>query len=74
MSKIKIYDLEANNSELKELNYLEAVNITGGSDEEAESSQDIIQKAMEEAVMRSDILNNGNPTIFKQSNNGLPAK
>ncbi|MCC0179439.1 hypothetical protein I4641_20975 [Waterburya agarophytonicola K14] len=60
MSKIKIYQLKQTNSHLKELNAFETTKIVGGYDEETESSQDIIQKAMQEAVMRSDISLNAN--------------
>ena len=60
MSKIKISELRPIESDLKELNDLETANIIGGYDEEAESSQDIIQRAMQEAVMRRDIFRNSN--------------
>lgn len=60
MSKIKFFELKPNTSQLKELNDLELANIVGGYDKEAESSKEVIQKAMEEAVMRSDLSLNGN--------------
>jgi len=60
MSKIKISELRPIESDLKELNDLETASIIGGYDEEAESSQDIIQRAMQEAVMRSDLFRNSN--------------
>ncbi len=61
MSKIKFYELEVNSSELKELNDLETVSVIGGYDEEeVESTRDIIQRAMKEAVTRSDMSRNGN--------------
>ena len=60
MSKIKISELKPVKSDLKELNDLETASIIGGHDEEAESSQDIIQRAMQEAVMRSDLFRNSN--------------
>ncbi|MDJ0594026.1 MAG: hypothetical protein QNJ72_29275 [Pleurocapsa sp. MO_226.B13] len=63
MSKIKFYELEVNSSELKELNDLETLSVIGGyDDEEAESTRDIIQRAMKEAVTRSDMSRNGNNT------------
>lgn len=71
MSKIKIYELKVSDSEFTELNRLETVNIVGGCDEESESSQEIIQKAMQEAVNRSDLLNNGNPAILKKNSSNL---
>ena len=55
MSKIKILELKPNNSHLKELNIIEAANIVGGYTRETRSSKDIIQKAMQEAVIRSDM-------------------
>ena len=60
MSKIQILELKPNNSDLKELNIIETANIIGGYDSEAESSRDIIHKAMQEAVMRSDVSSNSN--------------
>ena len=60
MSKIQILELKQNNSDLKELNIIETVNIIGGYNNEAESSRDIIHKAMQEAVMRSDVSSNSN--------------
>lgn len=60
MSKIQILELKPNNSDLKELNIIETAKIVGGYDSEAESSKDIIQKAMQEAVMRSDVSSNSN--------------
>ena len=60
MSKIKILKLKPNNSHLKELNIIETANIIGGYNSEARPSQDIIQQAMQEAVIRSDISNNSN--------------
>ena len=58
MSKIKISELEPNKSQLKELQDLETMAIIGGYDEESESSRDLIQKAMREAVTRSDMSRN----------------
>ena len=60
MSKIKILQLKPDSSHLKELNIIETANIIGGYNREAHSSRDIIQKAMQEAVIRSDIYNNSN--------------
>ena len=62
MSKIKINDLKSTStkSQLQELSDLETANIIGGYDEEEQSSRNIIQKAMEQAVMRSDACLNGN--------------
>ena len=57
MSKIQILELKPNNCDLKELNIIETANIIGGYNSEAESSKDIIQKAMQAAVMRSDLSN-----------------
>ena len=62
MSKIKILELQPNNSHLKELNIIETANIIGGYNSKAYSSQDIIKKAMQEAVIRSDIYHNSNRT------------
>ena len=62
MSRIKLYELEANKSQLKELNDTETINVIGGYDEETESTRDVIQKAMIEAVTRSDMLRNSKPT------------
>ena len=62
MSKIKLYKLQANNSQLKELSDMETINVIGGYDnEETESTRDVIQKAMIEAVTRSDMLRNSKP-------------
>ena len=59
MAKIRIEELEVEKSTLKVLNEVEAIYVIGGHDEEAESSRDIIQKAMQEAVSRSDMSMNG---------------
>ena len=59
MSKIKINQLQVNKSQLKDLKDFETIKIIGGYDEENnESSRDIIQKAMTEAVTRSDMSRN----------------
>lgn len=62
MSIIKIKELKANStkSQLQELSDLETANIIGGCDEEEKSARNIIQKAMEQAVIRSDASLNGN--------------
>jgi|GEM_PF-4965794 len=65
MSKIKINELEVNKSRLEDLNDLETIIIIGGYDEETESSRDMIQRAMQEAVMRSDMSRNGNRVLSK---------
>ena len=61
MSKIKINELKVNStkSQFQELSDLETANIIGGCDQEEQSSRKIIQKAMQEAVMRSDACLNG---------------
>ena len=64
MSRIKITELEPNKSQLKELNDLETIRIVGGYDEESESSRDMIQRAMQEAVTRSDMSLNCKPATF----------
>ena len=58
MSKIQILELKPNNCDLTELNIIETAKIIGGYDSETESSKDIIQKAMQEAVIRSDLSSN----------------
>ena len=67
MSKIKINELSVNKSQLKELNDVETVIVIGGYDEEAESSRDMIQRAMQEAVTRSDMSRNGIRAFGKTS-------
>lgn len=69
MSKIKFYELEVSNSQLRELNDLESISVIGGYDGETQSSQETIQRAMQEAVTRSDILRNSNPSAFIETKN-----
>ena len=63
MSRIKITQLQPNESQLQDLNDFETIKIIGGyDDEESESSSDMIQRAMQEAVTRSDMSLNSKPT------------
>ncbi len=59
MAKITINELKVNQSQIQDLSDIETVTVIGGYDEEeTESSRDMIQRAMKEAVMRSDMSQN----------------
>ena len=66
MSRIKINELEPNKSQLKDLNDFETIKIIGGYDEESESSRDKIQRAMLEAITRSDKSRGCQTTTFSK--------
>ena len=69
MAKIKINELEVNKSQLKDLSDIETITVIGGyDDEETKSSRDMIQRAMQAAVNRSDMSQNGSRAFSKSSN------
>lgn len=59
MAKIKIDQLEVNNSELKDLNYWETQQIVGGLTQI--SGKDRLNQAIKDALTRRDIAQNSNP-------------
>lgn len=68
MSKIKISELKVSDSELKELSELETGNVIGGYVER--SSDEIINKAIKNALIRSDIAQNSNAALKSQNTAG----
>ncbi|MDJ0570333.1 MAG: hypothetical protein QNJ53_15000 [Pleurocapsa sp. MO_192.B19] len=68
MSKIKISELKVSDSELKELSELETGNVIGGYSER--SSAEIINEAIKNALIRSDIAQNSNAALKSQNTAG----
>ena len=68
MSKIKISELKVSDSELKELSELETGNVIGGYGER--SSAEIINEAIKNALIRSDIAQNSNAALKSQNTAG----
>ena len=68
MSKIKISELKVSDSELKELSELETGNVIGGYVER--SIDEIINEAIKNALIRSDIAQNSNAALKSQNTAG----